>query len=228
MKREPIQAVAAALALAVLPLALCALDLSDKSDIRFAEAYAFSTNRAALIATLPPESKAWFSYSILDAQTEGRLDDADALLKKWEALRTTGNRGWNDASFTALRDRQDFLCYDHDSAAGKDAIWRLKRALGDAGIKSGLPVRESEIQPNTYPSELDQDQIAFAKLWRHSPYMDSATRLPKKFRFIAFLEDSACTNAAINELVAREDFLASRRDASPTSRSPNSTRLRRP
>ncbi len=207
MKREPIQAVAAALALAVLPLALCALDLSDKSDIRFAEAYAFSTNRAALIATLPPESKAWFTYSILDAQTEGRLADADALLNKWDALRTTGSRGWDNASFTALRDRQDFLCYDHDSAAGKDAIWRLKRALGDAGIKSGLPVRESEIQPNTYPSELDQDQIAFAKLWRHSPYMDRATRLPEKFRFIAFLEDSACTNAAINELVAREDFL---------------------
>ena len=44
--------------LAALPLALCALNLSDKSDIRFAEAYAFSTNRAALIATLPPESKA--------------------------------------------------------------------------------------------------------------------------------------------------------------------------
>ena len=193
--------------LAALPLALCALNLSDKSDIRFAEAYAFSTNRAALIATLPPESKAWFTYSILDAQTEGRLADADALLNKWDALRTTGSRGWDNASFTALRDRQDFLCYDHDSAAGKDAIWRLKRALGDAGIKSGLPVRESEIQPNTYPSELDQDQIAFAKLWRHSPYMDRATRLPEKFRFIAFLEDSACTNAAINELVAREDFL---------------------
>ena len=31
--------------LAALPLALCALNLSDKSDIRFAEAYAFSTNR---------------------------------------------------------------------------------------------------------------------------------------------------------------------------------------
>ena len=207
MKRETIRAVVAALALAALPLALCALNLSDKSDIRFAEAYAFSTNRAAMIATLPPESKAWFSYSILDAQTEGRLDDADALLKKWDALRTTGNRGWDDASFTALRDRQDFLCYDRDSAEGKDAIWRLKRALGDSGIQSGLPVRESEIPPNTYPSELDQDQIAFAKLWHHSPYMDSATRLPKKFRFIAFLEDSACTNAAINELVAREDFL---------------------
>ena len=79
MKRETIQAVAAALA--SLPLALCALELSDKSDIRFAEAYAFSTNRAAMIATLPPESKAWFSYSILDAQTEGRLDDAVAMLK---------------------------------------------------------------------------------------------------------------------------------------------------
>ena len=53
MKRETNRAVVATLALAVLPLALCALDLSDKSDIRFAEAYAFSTNRAALIATLP-------------------------------------------------------------------------------------------------------------------------------------------------------------------------------
>ncbi len=194
-------------AVTLVGFAAGALNLSDKSDIRFAEAYAFSTNRAELIATLPPESKAWFTYSILDAQTEGRLADADALLNKWDALRTTGSRGWDNASFTALRDRQDFLCYDHDSAAGKDAIWRLKRALGDAGIKSGLPVRESEIQPNTYPSELDQDQIAFAKLWRHSPYMDRATRLPEKFRFIAFLEDSACTNAAINELVAREDFL---------------------
>ena len=197
MKKETILAVAAA-----LPLALCALDLSDKADIRFAESYAFSTNRAALIATLPPESKAWFTYSILDAQTEGRLDDADALLKKW-----VSSRVWDDASLTAMRDRQDFLCYDRESAEGKDAIWRLKRALGDAGIKPGIPVRESEIQPNTYPSELDQSKISFAQLWRHSAYMDSVTRLSKKFRFIAFLEDSACTNAAINELVARNDFL---------------------
>ena len=48
MKRKLIFSVAA------LPLALCALDLSDKADIRFAETYAFSTNRAALIATLRP------------------------------------------------------------------------------------------------------------------------------------------------------------------------------
>ena len=67
-----------------LPFALCALDLSDKADIRFAESYAYSTNRTALIATLRPESKAWFTYSILSAETEGRFKEAHALLNRWE------------------------------------------------------------------------------------------------------------------------------------------------
>jgi len=64
MKRTAVCAAAS-----LVGLAASALNLSDKVDIRFAENYAFSTNRAALIATLPPESKAWFTYSILDAQT---------------------------------------------------------------------------------------------------------------------------------------------------------------
>ena len=70
-----------------LPLvAFSALELFDKTDIRFAEAYAFSTNRAALIATLRPESKVWFDYSLLNAETEGRFEDARKLVKRWEFL----------------------------------------------------------------------------------------------------------------------------------------------
>ena len=61
-----------------------AVDLSKLADLDFAERYAFSTNRQAVIDTLHPKTQEWFAYSILNAQTEGRIDDADALLKEWE------------------------------------------------------------------------------------------------------------------------------------------------
>ena len=61
-----------------------AVDLSKLADLDFAERYAFSTNRQAVIDTLHPKTQEWFAYSLLNAQTEGRIDDANALLKEWE------------------------------------------------------------------------------------------------------------------------------------------------
>ena len=53
--------------MAALPLALCALDLSDKADIRFAETYAFSTNRAAQIAIAPAMNEGmWFNAATVE------------------------------------------------------------------------------------------------------------------------------------------------------------------
>ena len=55
-----------------------AVDLTGLADAKFAERYAFSTNRTELIETLGHGTDAWYAYSILNAQTEGRLDEVSS------------------------------------------------------------------------------------------------------------------------------------------------------
>ena len=181
-----------------------AVDLSELSDIRFAESYAFSTNRAALIATLRPNTKAWFTYSILDAQVSGRLDDAEALLDKWKSLEGAGSPEWDHSRFLAMRDRQYFLRYDTETAAGKSAIWRVRQALDDVGIKRSVPSREVELKPNTYPSALDQKDVSYDAFRMREAHL---SQLDPKFRFITFLEDPECVDEKANESAARDGFL---------------------
>ena len=197
MKRTCI-ATAALLAANIGP----AVELDGLADAKFAEDYAFSTNRAALVETLRPRTKAWFAYSILNAQTEGRLEDADALLDRWKALENV-NSEWDRGAFRALRGRQDFLCYDRETLAGKDAVWRLKRALDDAGVKTAVPAREKELPPNTYPSVLDQKSVSFDAFSKSGDNL----HFSDKFLFLAFLLDPGCKSDALKEAAAKRDLL---------------------
>ena len=197
MKRTCI-ATAALLAANIGP----AVELDGLADAKFAEDYAFSTNRAAIVETLRPRTKAWFAYSILNAQTEGRLEDADALLGRWKALENV-NSEWDRGAFHALRGRQDFLCYDRETLAGKDAVWRLKRALDDAGVKTAVPAREKELPPNTYPSVLDQKSVSFDAFSKSGDNL----HFSDKFLFLAFLLDPGCKSDALKEAAAKRDLL---------------------
>lgn len=177
--------------LAALPLALCALDLSDKADIRFAEAYAFSSNRTAQIASLRPDSKAWFTYSVLNAETEGRFQDAHALLDRWERVgRQYDNTTFNDllARLTLREWGRNLL---DDTAARSRLLRTLKRCCG---IKLALREREMPLAPNTYPSRLDQDLVSFAAFWKNVRH-GSASELDENFAFLPVIGEKECAGA---------------------------------
>ena len=110
-----------AAAAALAALGAPGVELSGLADIRFAEAYAFSTNRAALVQTLRPNTKPWFVYSILNAQVEGRLDEADALLAQWE--RAPRNAEWDNQTWNDLKNRQRLLRFDPKIWIG-GVMWR--------------------------------------------------------------------------------------------------------
>ena len=57
-------------------------DFSKFSDLDFAERYAFSTNRPALIAELKRDTGPWYFYSLLNYQVEGLVDEENEFLRK--------------------------------------------------------------------------------------------------------------------------------------------------
>ncbi len=141
-----------------------AVDLSGLVDIQFAERYAFSTNRTALIETLGHGTDAWYAYSILNAQTEGRLDESKKLNSDWPEKSGGGRR-------LAFAFRQDFLDWDR----GKCQAFFIPQHLNYLHIWDGLPEREVELAPNAYPSELKDEEIsfdAFAKVKKYVSLSD--------------------------------------------------------
>ncbi|MBR0504028.1 MAG: hypothetical protein IJJ84_01385 [Kiritimatiellae bacterium] len=189
---------------AALPLvAFSALELFDKTDIRFAEAYAFSTNRAALIATLRPESKVWFDYSLLNAETEGRFEDARKLVKRWEFLQLREQFPADDN----LLARLTFRTWNDKSIRDSYALHHLRSVLERCcGIKLEPREREVPLAPNTYPSRLDPEQISFAAFWknaRHSPL----TGLNADFAFLPVIGEKACADAKWSQTALPDDYL---------------------
>ena len=150
-----------------------AFDLSGLADIRFAEQYAFSTNRAAVIETLRPGTEAWHVYSILNAQTEGRLDEAK---KMWEKESTGTTR-------RPLAYRQDFLDWDR----GKCPLYTIADHLGFLKIWDGLPEREVEIKPNDYPSELKPEEISYKAF--SGKFNPDVAKLEPGFRFLGLKDE---------------------------------------
>ena len=189
--------------MAALPLALCALNLSDKADIRFAETYAFSTNRAALIATLSPESKAWFTYSILNAETEGRFEDAHGLLDRWERV----GRQYDRTAFNNLLARLTLHEWSRklfDDAAARSRLLRtLKRCCG---IDVAPREREVPLAPNTYPSRLDPEQISFAVFWKNARN-SFLSELDENFAFLPVIGEKACADAKWSPTALPNNFL---------------------
>lgn len=139
----------AALSAALVAFYAGAMDLSGLVDVKFAESYAFSTNRAALIETLPPKTDAWYIYSILNAEVEGRLDEAKALNNKWH--------GDGSNRRLAFAMRNNFLLWD----VGKCQDFFIPQHLGYLKIWNGLPEREVDLKPNTHPAELDQADVSY-------------------------------------------------------------------
>lgn len=189
--------------IAVLPLALSALELFDKTDIRFAEAYAFSTNRAALIATLRPESKVWFDYSLLNAETEGRFEDARKLVKRWEFLQL---REQFPADGNLLA-RLTFRTWNDKSIRDSYALHHLRSVLERCcGIKLAPREREVPLAPNTYPSRLDPEQVSFAAFWKNARN-SSLSGLDENFAFLPVIGEKACADAKWSPTALPDDYL---------------------
>ena len=170
---------AAALAAMAAAFSSGAVDLTGLADTKFAERYAFATNRAEVIETLRPNTDAWYAYSILNAQTEGRLDDAKKLNQKWPES-SGGNRR------LAFAFRQDFLDWDR----GKCQAFFIPQHLNFLHIWEGLPEREVELKPNSYPSELKDEDVSFAAFANKEKYGYSYHDLEDGFVSIALRDDA--------------------------------------
>ena len=178
MVRQMMFRVATAVAMAAT-FSSDAVDLAGLADVKFAERYAFSTNRTALIETLRPGTDAWYAYSILNAQTEGRLDDSKKLNQKWPES-SGGNRR------LAFAFRQDFLDWDR----GKCQAFFIPQHLNFLHIWEGLPEREVELKPNSYPSELKDEDVSFAAFANKEKYGYSYHDLEDGFVSIALRDDA--------------------------------------
>ena len=158
-----------------------AVDLTGLADVKFAERYAFSTNRTALIETLRPGTDAWYAYSILNAQTEGRLDEAKKLNSHW------ASNGKNVGGMRlAFAFRQDFLDWDR----GKCQAFFIPQHLNYLHIWEGLPEREVELKPNAYPSELKDEDVSFDAFANKEKYGYSYHDLEDGFVSIALRDDA--------------------------------------
>lgn len=168
-----------------------AFDLAGLADLDFAEAYAFSTNRAAVVEALRPNTRPWFAYSILTAQNDGRLAEADRLLTAWENVQGAQSLTEN---LKGLRDRQDFLAWDEAVAKGNgaeaQAAPQLERACRRMGVEPVVQSRPDEPAPNTYPSVLDPADVSFAAFWQAGGRRTSSLR--PEFAFLAFRNDEVC------------------------------------
>ena len=170
------------LLLAALPCVACAIDLSGLADLAFAEEYAFATNRAALIATLKPDSPAYWTYAVLDAQTRGDLAAAENLLERLRE-RKAGPRVENAE---ALRDRQTLLAWDADPKNPK--LWeRFCNVFRRHGLGAPDFARATELAPNTYPSVLDPQKTTFAAFWERNGR--SPANLKPAFAFLPLAKD---------------------------------------
>ncbi|MBR4172191.1 MAG: hypothetical protein IKR48_11125 [Kiritimatiellae bacterium] len=172
-----------------------AVDLTELADTKFAERYAFSTNRTETIKTLRPGTDAWFAYSILNAQTEGRLDEAKKLNNQW----TEPNGGNRRLAFAY---RQDFLDWDR----GKCQAFFIPQHLQFLHIWEGLPEREVELKPNAYPSELKDEELSFEAFMRMKQHFDFSN-LEAGYESIGLREDAQPLDGFHTEILLNRDFL---------------------
>ncbi|MBO7687446.1 MAG: hypothetical protein J6V72_13730 [Kiritimatiellae bacterium] len=187
MKNSPL------IPLAALPLALCALDLSDKTDIRFAESYAFSTNRAELVATLPPESKGWFTYSILNAEIDGRFKDAHDLVSRWQS-KSHVSGCFDRETYADLLARLTFHEWNDGSIKSAPASHYLRYTLKRyCGIEVEARERKVQLAPNTYPSRLGEDAVSFSAFWNRRDYRRWID-LDENFAFLPMIGEKDCAD----------------------------------
>lgn len=164
-------------AVALTALGASAVDLSQLADLRFAEEYAFSTNRAETIARLKPNTKGWFAYTLLDLQTSGRIREARDFAKRF----------WHTGQFRdiyeidGLHCRQDLL--EWDAKLNRN----LSAAVGSF-LCAPIYVREVPLAPNTYASALDPKRISFAAFAGKKGFLEN---LKGDFAFLALSPECA-------------------------------------
>ena len=175
--KKPMSAWALALAAAVCS----ADDFSKFSDLEFAERYAFSTNRAALVSELKRGSGQWYFYSLLNFQNARRPDEEEKFLN------SNHRTGLSYDAWRRLQLRHMFLAWEANPGgnAGRTTdeflSWDLKSFLG---IEAPAYVREVEAAPDTYPSALDQKEISFDAFLNAGFSVQTCFR--DKFRFLAY------------------------------------------
>ena len=167
---------------AALAVATCrADDFSKFSDLDFAERYAFSTNRAALVSELKRGSGQWYFYSLLNLQNERRPDEESKFLN------SNPRSGLSDDAWRRLQLRHMFLAWEANPGgnAGRTTdeflAWDLKMFLG---IEPPVYVHEVEAAPNTYPSALDQKDVSFDAFLKAGFEVQTCFR--DEFRFLAY------------------------------------------
>lgn len=157
-----------------------ALENTALTDLAFAEAYAFSTNRAALIETFRPGTEAWYFLSVLNAENEGRLDKAEKLLDRWKGdiWSAKGNPFSPDVfgRYEQLRNRLRLLRADGSN------VWSDPGIQDTLGMRPGQDYRDREVAPNTFPAALDPKAVSFASFWERG----HGNNLTDRFRTVPY------------------------------------------
>ena len=186
----------AVVGLAVLAsVSASAIDLTKYSDLSFAEKYAFSTNRAALVnAELKFNTGPWYFYTLLNLQTSGRYDEAKDFVNKARRDNEAGTQqAWND-----LQLRQMFCNWEAARNKPRDGgrtpdeflVWDLKHPnLGN--LAAPVYQRKVPLAPNTYPTALDPERISFGKFQASGGYSWNNC-LEDRFSFLAYAPKAAC------------------------------------
>ncbi|MEZ6015184.1 MAG: hypothetical protein R3F49_08730 [Planctomycetota bacterium] len=152
----------------------------------FAEAFAYATDRAALIERdLAPGSPDAYFYRGLLAQHEGRLADADAVLAAWLARYPQAD---GDERYSQLATRQALLVFDHDPA-------RSRAFLRDAFQLDLEPARGRRATDPPAPSVLDPQLVS------GEAFMQRALAEPE--RLVEQLTDRGLERIADRDLSAR-------------------------
>lgn len=156
-----------------------AIDFTSYSDLAFAERYAFSMNREALISELKKDSGPWYFYMLLNLQTEGKYDKAREFID---------NTSCNTLEMRQARQelwlRQKFFNWEASLSRPPTTFNTPDECLA---LELGMPkdyVRIVPIKPDTYPSTLDPKKIDFAAFKQYAH--DDSNYYEESFRPIFF------------------------------------------
>ena len=166
---------------------LGAMDVAKYADLRFAEEYAFSTNREAVIAQLKRDTGPWYFYTLLNLQVAGRIEEAQEFVKATRRDHAAGTQqAWEELTL-----RQRFLEWDAVRGRDGDSARKSDELLVEGlthpdlgGIAKPDYVREMPLRPHTYPSALDPAEITYAKFWDQGNLWYG---LKDNFAFLAYI-----------------------------------------
>lgn len=136
--------------------------LHGSSDIGFIERFSLAQDRAEALKHLIPGTEDYYYYHCLHYQNTGEFDKMRAMITPWEKQFGQTNR------LTEIIYRQAIIEYGNDP---KKSLEYIKRELGLHFDHQ----KESAIQPNTYPSKLDDGLVAWENLSRDHLRSDENT-----------------------------------------------------